>query len=410
MVNITGVGNNSLFVLIGALSLLLSGCSPDELQVVDLQLECAVTGEQGLAVRAWVPSEAQNRFSHGTSVVLRVAGAGTSGFTQTFSPLDLTKQGVGVMQYLSPGTSSESFSSGGVEAFYADSEVEAISCVLEHLNDDAEPFVGVSAVVATGISIGGNSLLNAVVNGGAPVDGVSLWESPLIDQLVLEEPSVGGSLDPDYKPGHCTLDDGCLFDHWEQVLAYDVDSSLLYRDDNLNGVLDLNEPLYEYRETNLGEPVYSKKMTRSAEQWVFGGQFPNGWLSGEEVDQFWIYRDAADALTSVRDEGSTVPYIYIATGVDHVQLVHDHVILAQEGLIGADFFRLNPDAAYREAIGEDGSLDLPAGDLLMGHEALSMLPEGRSGAMVLAGELELIDRVQTGAWDPDLDQVITWME
>lgn len=395
--------------LVPIVALCLSACETEDstTDVQNIQLTCEVADEQGLAVRLWFPSPENSRFESTAAVVLRVGGAGTVGFSQRVSPVTLVKQGVGVVEYLSPGTSDGEFSSGGVEGFYADSEVGAIECVLNYLQSTDSPFGEEALVVATGVSIGGNSLLNAVVVSGAPVDGVVLWESPLVDQLILEEPSIGGALDPSYQAGLCSLEAGCPFDHWKTQLAFDPQGGgRLYRDDDGDGNLEMGEPLYDYRETEDQTPVYSREMTAVAEALVFGGSPPDWWLTGDDLDKFWSSRDATGSLLSIRDNGSICPFIYLATGVDHLQLVHDHVILAQEGLAGADFFRLNPDASYVEEAGAKTTVELPAGEYLINPTALSMLPEIDTDAIVLAGELELIDRLYAGRWEADLDGVI----
>ena len=80
--------------------------------------------------------------------------------------------------------------------------------------------------------------------------------------------------------------------------------------------------------------------------------------------------------------------------------------MAQEGLIGADFFRFLPDASYLSGLGFETSMEVDAGVVVDDPVTLSLLPDPRPDVQVLAAELELADRLHSSIWDADLSEPI----
>lgn len=386
--------------------------------VADVQIPCATAEPEGLAVRLWWPAADSGRHLSQAPVLVRVGGAGSVGFDIGHDPSLAVEQGAAVVQFLRPGVSDDGRASGGIDDFGGASTSDSLACVVAYLDGEVDPIDGetfaaqvphASVTIATGISVGGNLVLNAA-HQGMPVDGVVLWESPLVDQLVLQEPTLaGGVLDPDFVPGSCTLDGGCPFPERGPRLRWSDLHDSLYQDLDTDGFLDDEEPAY----TGLKElstdvaMFYSRELAAEAEHYAFAVDTPpTWWQTDAERDAFWSQWDSTEALVAIRD-GSTTPFVYLARGVDHVQLVHDHVLVAQEGLIGADFFRLNADAAYIDTLGGGQVSEQPAGTTVTDLGALDALPMVDVPKHLLSGELELADRAWLGVWDPDLDGVLS---
>jgi hypothetical protein len=404
------------------LGLLVVACSETETAAdipggtADVVVACAPAEPEGLAIRVWWPAASESRYLGRTPVLVRQGGAGTIGWDIGHDVVDALSVGATVVQYLRPGTSDDGATSGGVDTFGGAASVASLGCVGAYLDGAAPregapfaelvPHAGVR--VLTGLSVGGNLVLIAHERGVLSADGVVLWESPLVDQLILEEPTLDGALDPLFVPGSCTLDAGCPFPGRAQVTGFDASAQKLFRDLDGDALPGAEEPLYEGLHEVRGDGVafYSEEMAADAEATALVDGVPGWWPDGSARGTFWADWDATATLRGVRDEGSETPYLLLARGVDHVQLVHDHVAMAQEGLAGARFFRLNPDASYVRALGGGTPAEQPAGALVLDPVALDALPMTDLDALVLAGELELADRLTLDRWEPDLDGVL----
>ncbi len=355
--------------------------------MADAVVACAPTGDQGLAVRVWWPAGSSARHLSTTPVFVRVGGAGSVGWDIGHDPANAVGQGAAVVQLLRPGDTDGEGVSGGEDgpAFAS-----------------AVPNAGV--VVLTGLSVGGNMALIATAQGGADVDGVVLWESPLVDQLVLEEPTVDGAVDPRFTPGSCTLAGGCPFPGRTDALRWSDGANRLYQDDDGDGFADPDETTWEGARVLRTDAAqfYSRELWAQANESAFAIDTPPSWWpDAAALDAFWAGWDATSALTQI-EAGSGLPFFYLARGVDHVQLVHDHVLIGQRALVNASFFRLNADSSYVGTLAGADVAEQDAGVVITDLDALDALPMVDVHAQVLGAELELADRLFLDVWEPDL--------
>ena len=339
-------------------------------QVVE-QVACDGAGDEGLAVQITRPTTP--RYGDVTPVFVDVGGAGETGFQPTAD----VDQGAVDVQFLDAGTTDGTWASGGTFDEYGPNRLAAVACAVDRAREEGDP------VVLIGRSMGGDAALLADVD----VDATVLFESPLVDQLVLSEPSPGGLVDPTFVPGSCSLDGGCPFPGRSTDLRFDQG---LYRDLDGDGGRGAAEPAYQLAH-GPDRPYPSRALLADA-----GSVLPEA-PSLADVDAFWATRDAGPALRDVRDGRRDGRFLFVSTATDHVQVFHEHLRLAEEGLSHASFFRVNPDSAYSGA-----SLETPAGEVIVDPEAEGALPELPDSAMILAASLEMADRAHDGNWTPDL--------
>ena len=326
---------------------------------VDLVIPCATRSTGTVDVRVWWPEAP--RGDGLVPLVYRVGGADSLGYEINFSTGDLLVEGIAVLQHQAPLS----------DEFWSMDEQYAIQCVVEYIRSEPQDIGALSSLTITGFSVGGNTVLNSVVGQDLDIDGVVLWEAPLVDELILLETSPGTSVDPTLVEGTCMLDTGCLFEGRDTRLGFDAKTGELFVDADQNGVFGKEEARYR-REVAPGGYAYSRELTALAQSLFFQENSPpTHWTSGAELDQFWSAKDATDALISVRDKGSSLPFTYVAGQIDHVQLVQEHIRLAIEGLSGADRFLLNAT--------EVDSIDL------------SNLPTDSATALVSAAEIAMVD-------------------
>lgn len=367
-----------------------TGALPEPIDSV-MSVPCPVAGELGLAVHVQVP--AQSRFTDKFPVVIRVPPASTSGFAETFPAADLLRQGVAVVRFLSPGETAQGSLSGGTDDGKGANRLAALGCVAAWVVDDFP--VPVGGLVVTGLSNGGTQVLAA---GPLPVDAIVLWESPLVDQLITNEPAPSGIVDPHFTPGSCTLA-RCPFPGRAENLRWNGEA--LWDDVDGDGTA-VDEPILRL----LPDPDGGRGFV-SRELWdevdanvatVFAGDVPRDWPTRAATNAFWAPRDATIALQT-----PPARVWYLASAQDHVQTFHEPVRVAQLALGAIPFFRVNPDAAYLQALGASVDLEYPAGTLVADPEAEGALPELSDATFVVAAELEAIDRIAHDTWVPDLD-------
>lgn len=346
-----------------------------------MSVPCPVAGELGLAVRVQVPT--QSRFGDEFPVVIRVPPASTSGFAETFPAADLLRQGVAVVRFLSPGEAAEGSLSGGIDDGKGANRLAALGCVATWVADSFP--VPVGGVVVTGLSNGGTQVLAA---GRLPVDAIVLWESPLVDQLITNEPAPSGIIDPHFTPASCTLA-ACPFPGRAEKLRWNGEA--LWDDVDGDGVA-VDEPILRLLPNpNGGLGFVSRELWDDVDAnaaTVFTGGTPNDWPTRAATDAFWAPRDATVALQT-----PPARVWYLSSAQDHVQTFHEPLRLAQLALGGIPFFRVNPDAAYLQALGASVDLEYPAGTLVADPEAAGALPELPDAIFVVAAELEAIDRI-----------------
>jgi hypothetical protein len=178
-------------------------------------------------------------------------------------------------------------------------------------------------------------------------------------------------VDPTLVAGGCTLDAGCLFDGRAARLGFDAVTGQLFVDADEDGK-QADDEAYYHREVAEGGYAYSRELTSLAQSLFFEESTPStSWISGSQLDEFWSAKDATEALISVRDNGSEVPFTYVAAQIDHVQLVQEHILLAIEGLSGSDHFLVN--------------------DAMVSDIDLTTLPNESASALVLSAELAMVD-------------------
>lgn len=353
-----------------------------------LFVDCEVAGSEGIAVRISRPETP--RHDGGTPVLVRVNPPSRLGYDEPFPDRDALDAGAAVVRFLDVGTAQDGQTSGGTSDGAGASRLSAIACVLSEVRTIV-PEAGV--VVLTGYSQGGNAAVMARVG----ADAVVLWEPPLVDQLVLVEPSPQGIVDPTFTEATCTLDGGCPFPGRAEALRWDPGESRIFHDLDGDGLLG-EEPSWKPLpdEVNGTAGFLSLEMydeIAANELAVFGGPRPAKWPSRIQTVQFWSSRDATSALKALRDGGGG-RFLLVASALDHVQAFHEHERIALEAFAGAEWWRVNPDAAY------SGAAEIAAGV----EPDWSALPEEADAAMVLAAELEMADRAAHGDWSADLDQ------
>ena len=342
--------------------LLLSGCAvSDDAQMVpiDLVVPCERLSASFINARIWWPET--HRGNGLPALVYRVGGADSDGYEINFSNADLLMEGIAVLQHLTPIS----------DDFWSMDEQHAIECVVDYVRNEPPDVGALSSLIITGLSVGGNVVLNSVVSKNLDVDGVVLWESPFVDELILLEVSPGMMIDPTFVEGGCTLDSGCLFDGRDTRLGFDSQTAQLFVDEDQDGILGTEEATYRREAAEEGY-AYSRELTDLAQLLFFEeNKPPLSWVSGAELDQFWLAKDATEALISIRDNGSALPFTYVAGQTDHVQLVQAHIHLAIEGLSGASHFLLN-DADFFDI-------------------NLSELPEESATVLVSSAEIAMVD-------------------
>jgi hypothetical protein len=342
--------------------LLLGGCTASNdlpMTPTDVVVPCLELASGAVDVRIWWPDPV--RTGSPPALVYRVGGADSDGYEINFGTSDLLMNGVGVIQHLAPIN----------EDFWSADEQDAIACVVGYVRGVPLEIGEVSNLIVTGLSLAGNTVLNSVIGRTLDVDGVVLWESPLVDELILLEAQPGMVLDPTLVEGGCTLDAGCLFDGRTARLGFDAVTGQLFVDADEDGKHD-EEEAYYHREVADGGYAYSRELTSLAQSLFFEeSTLPTGWISGAQLDEFWSAKDATEALISVRDNGSKVPFTYVTAQIDHVQLVQEHILLAIEGLSGSDHFLVN---------------DATASDI-----DLATLPNESASTLVLSAELAMVD-------------------
>lgn len=328
---------------------------------IDVVVPCLALSSGAVDVRVWWPDAARTGSS--PALVYRVGGAGSDGYEINFSTSDLLMNGVGVIQHYAPIS----------EDFWSADEQDAIGCVVGYVRGAPLEIEAVSSLIITGLSLGGNTVLNSVIGQALDVDGVVLWESPLVDELILLETSPEMMVDPTLVEGGCTLDAGCLFDGRAARLGFDAVTGQLFVDADEDGK-QADDEVYYHREVADGGYAYSRELTSLAQSLFFEESTPpTGWISGAQLDEFWSAKDATEALISVRDNGSEVPFTYVAAQIDHVQLVQEHILLAIEGLSGSDHFLVN--------------------DAMVSDIDLATLPNESASTLVLSAELAMVDKL-----------------
>jgi hypothetical protein len=342
--------------------LLLGGCTASNdllMSPTDVVVPCLELASGAVDVRIWWPDPV--RTGSPPALVYRVGGADSDGYEINFGTSGLLMNGVGVIQHLAPIN----------EDFWRTDEQAAIACVVDYIRGVPAEIGEVPSLTITGLSLGGNTVLNSVIDRALDVDGVVLWESPLVDELILLETSPEMMVDPTLVEGGCTLDAGCLFDGRAARLGFDAVTGQLFVDADEDGKHD-EEEAYYHREVADGGYAYSRELTSLAQSLFFEeSTLPTGWISGAQLDEFWSAKDATEALISVRDNGSKVPFTYVTAQIDHVQLVQEHILLAIEGLSGSDHFLVN---------------DATASDI-----DLATLPNESASTLVLSAELAMVD-------------------
>lgn len=375
--------------------------TPYETLDVYEQLPCAVAGPAGLSVHVQTPALA--RYDDAFPVVIRVWPPHRAGFEEVIPTPPLLDRGAALVRVLDPGEADEGHSSGGPVGESGLARVEAVRCAVEWVNTAFPRPVG--AVVLTGQSLGGDTVLHAAFDDG--VSGVVLFEPPLVDQLVMDEPAPTDVVDPSFAPGTCTLD-GCPFPGRAEALAFD--GRRLWVDLDGSGTIDAGEPIERFvpdpDERYLGFvslDLLDEVLGRSAA--IFGGDAPRDFPERPASEAYWMYRDASVPLRRASAEHAG-RFLLVATERDHLQRWHDHVRIAQEALVDAAWFRLNPDATYVAEAGAPDVGELPAFETVDDPDAPGALPEGNDDPYVLAAELELADRAWSSRWEADLDAVL----
>ena len=232
------------------------------------------------------------------------------------------------------------------------------------------------------LSNGGNLAVSTLADPALDlpeIAGLVTWETPIGPQLILIETD-------NPETGACSMDGTlvCAFDG--SALAANAQDTWLDRDSD--GIVDPNEPVL------LGIGVGDQRMHSPQVAVQLG---PNDWTLSAEASTVWFaWRDAGRRARDAAQRHPEMAVLVIGSTDDHVQTLpgSPHVYaLAQEFTAAGNWVRLNPDADVT-GFPTDNPGGGGSGELLDG---------AKSGVVLVnAGLTELILRVETNHWGPQL--------
>jgi hypothetical protein len=289
-----------------------------------------------------------------------------------------------------PGAEGEPTTSGEYDRFGEGSRA-AVSIALAYaagiLEDDQGCTLPQRAVLASdpvliGVSNGGNLAVASLAESTAPVAALLLWETPAAAQFVTSELH-----DPEFQG--CTLGDKliCRSDLSQAV----VDSEGVFLDRDGSGAQNDSEP--RFSAIRVGQMLmYSPSLHKELG--------PQDGLAGLEASEAWFeLREAASLADEAVGQHPDLRVMLVASKQDHVQRLSwsPHVIG-----VGAAFdqagawVRLNPDTRFSGLDEHDANVGFSLTD------PGALLPGFGKEDRILWGVQELIERLDTDDWSPDL--------
>lgn len=390
--------------------LLLLACNSDSPShtVQDLMID-------NTAVRIFSP--AHLRYGDHAPVVIQIQGSHPQNEGTLSNPDDLllVKEGFFVVNFLIPGECDGDMCSDGPWDRRGDGTTAALLSILETLGSLLHNVDGVDldnlGLLAS--SAGGNTALLSLAHSPTGVAWLVLWETPVGDQFMSAE--LGRHItNPGYQLYSCG-GDSCVVD-WQSLAFspedhFEIDSPLdnsslslkgvFYMDTNASGTFDGSDFLLSPNSAFLptGHAYFSTEFAEYLEA------FPHpSWLGDiAETKAHWAERDPKSAgMRAALLNHPDLRVMVLGTQINHVESPADHpeVFTAWNGLQGAHFLRLNPDAAYLPRDGE-----LPAG-LPASYEAMlgALIPEEINDHQLrVAAAMEMADRTEYQEDAPDLD-------
>ena len=255
------------------------------------------------------------------------------------------------------------------------------------------------------------------------------WESPVGDGMPNVEAggshgNAGPNVNPAYDPNT---------GNWSMnLLAYDpamaiTDKNLptpftggFYFDINQNGQVDQGVDFILTPQIYHDKVYYSERVAQAAAAaHIPGGAAPAHISTLNETQNYWLYRNGENWMSSAVQKNSRLMFIVEASTEDHVQAApdHPHVLIQYEGFrqAGCRFVRLNPDRSYMEQMAGQAMPQAVDNDAFAAMDHLSirsaLQPAGASGVItavgVAAAVAEVADRTQNGNLQPQIDPGVT---
>ena len=433
-------------------------------RVAQAEAQCTPTAaapvEGGRTFVVWVPSEAapdggivlrvlypnRPRYSQETTAVVEVVGADESGSVDLPPRArqdPFVEQGLIGVKFAFPGGGRPPYQSGGTYDHRGLNSLKALRDVVRYLRGELRDREGctigerlpyaISQVGLVGSSNGGNTSIVALGLFGDEmlVDWYVGWENPAGVQFVTVDLGSREQSNPAYVPGSCRLTpEGALCDVDYTQLRWDPTArprgrgpqrtqGALYHDFNDNSRYDPSDyALGAYTGTFSGEEkrVYSTAALEAAAERRLLDPWPEDVATLEEAREFWAIRDMSRYYDEAVEKLPELRAIVIGSVEDHVQGTPDypHIVLQYRGWqeAGIGWVRLNPDAAYVEAVASSNrarsAVDNNANAAVNYANIPQLLePEDIPDPRVrLAAVLELSDRTQLDVWDANLREVL----
>ena len=451
------IRNVSLFTLLLLVVMISLGSAAEDSFCPREQVQ-PVTG--GWAVLTWIPSEAAPdkgivvqliypetpRYPAGAPAVVAVPGADTTGsVTLRKGPIDpWIEQGLVRVLFAFPGGGDGATRSGGTYDHRGLASLAAVRDVVRFLRGELPDHNGctitdlipypIIQVGLVGSSNGGNTAVVAMGLFGKKmeVDWYVGWENPAGVQFTTVDIGSRNKPNPAYIPGSCRLTaDGAVCDVDYSNLRWDPSASpmgwgpqrswekgVLYFDLNGNGTYDdadytLGAYIGEF--AGMEKRVYSTAVLEAAVARGLIDPWPEDVATLDEARSYWEIRDMSRYYARVLEQLPNLRAIVIGSVKDHVQATPDypHIVLHYQGWqeAGIDWIRLNPDAAYVQAVFKRPAdlVDNDADIQVTYSNILQLLePEGAPDEFLrIAAAAELSDRVYTDDWRTNLDEPLS---
>ncbi|MBC7170584.1 hypothetical protein H5T54_06625 [Candidatus Bipolaricaulota bacterium] len=397
--------------------------------------------EAGVVVRLTYPE--RPRYEGGTAAVVEVPGADSPGSVDLPAGVGLdpyVRQGLVRVQFAFPGGGRPPLASGGTYDHRGLDSLRALRDVVRFLQGEGRTTTGcalgdllpypIVQVGLIGLSNGGNTATVALGLFGQEmgVDWYVGWENPAGVQFTTVDLGGRDAPNPAYVPGSCGLtSEGVRCGVDESSLRWDPaarsgesgprgspEPGVLYHDLNANGRYDRGDyALGAYVGTFGGveKRVYSVSALEAAEAWGALAPWPADVATVDEARVFWSVRDMSRYYGATVAGNPDLRVIVIGSVQDHVQNTPDypHIVLQYDGWrsAGLPWIRLNPDAAYIQALLPEASAPPDnAANLEVNYDNIRGLlaPESIPDRILqLAAVLELADRTSLGRWEANVE-------
>jgi len=277
-----------------------------------------------------------------------------------------------------------------------------------HLSDRV-PAANVDDLYLVATSNGGNLAYSVLTDDSLsypPVSGLLTWETPVAAMFANVELGNSPSVhDPDTCSWEPTNGVVCEFPADELIAVNAGGAAQLCFDLDDDGTcVEENDVVVHGTENKENGEIMLSPTLRSAV--ADQGLDVRGFASQEDVDAWWLYRDAGRRTELFVERNPDLPVMILGSEVDHVidtwtDHPHLHAIGQALQASGAFWTRLNPGATWLRENTDANPPNLPLS--LEGDDA-TLLPEEvedpLEGALT-AGVFELSDRTASGDWTSD---------